>query len=339
LFYEPRFYTLPCTVGTKPGRAADNEQIREHIDTRPAVYRSGGTVEVRVKPPSFDYEAPSTLGDAVSLLDANQFDAKLLAGGQSLMPLLNMRLTRPALLIDLARIPGLDSVREEGGALRVGAMTRQRVLELSETVRAKLPLLHAGVLHISHPQNRNQGTVGGSLAHADPAAELPALSLALNAEFTATGPGGSRTIPARDFFVTYLTTCLEPSEILTEVRWPLLPSRTGWSVQELARRHGDFALAGVIATVTLDAAARCSEARLVLFGVGATPLRMGAAEQMLVGQTLDERRLTDAGRAAAETIEEPLSDVHATAEYRRSLAAVMAKRALTEAAARARAAA
>jgi carbon-monoxide dehydrogenase medium subunit len=292
-----------------------------------------------VKPPSFDYEAPSTLNDAVSLLDANQFDAKLLAGGQSLMPLLNMRLTRPALLIDLARIPGLDSVREESGALRIGAMTRQRAVELSETVRVKLPLLHAGVLHIAHPQNRNQGTIGGSLAHADPAAELPALALALDAEFTTAGPGGSRTVGAREFFVTYLTTCLEPSEILTEVRWPLLPRGTGWSVQELARRHGDFALAGVIATVTLDASGRCSEARLVLFGVGATPLRMSAAEQMLVGQTPDERRFADAGHAAAGAIEEPLSDVHADAEYRRSLAAVMAKRALSEATERARASA
>jgi len=289
-----------------------------------------------VKPPSFDYEAPATLADAVSLLDANQFDAKVLAGGQSLMPLLNMRLTRPALLIDVARIPGLDYVREESGSLRVGAMTRQRTVELSEAVRAMLPLLHAGVLHISHPQNRNQGTVGGSLAHADPAAELPALSLVLDAEFVATGPSGARSIAARDFFVTYLTTCLEPSEILTEVRWPFLPARTGWSVRELARRHGDFALAGVIATVTLDASGRCSEVRLVLFGVGATPLRMTAAEQMLIGQAPDERRFAGAARAAAEAIEEPLADVHASAEYRRSLATVIAKRALCEAAERAR---
>ena len=288
-----------------------------------------------MKPPSFDYEAPETIEQAVKLLDANSFDAKLLAGGQSLMPLLNMRLARPALLIDLARIPALDYVREEGGALRVGAMTRQRTLELSETVRTKLPLLHAGVLHIAHPQNRNQGTVGGSLAHADPAAELPALALALDAELTVVGPQGTRTIAARDFFVTYLTTSLEPSEIVTESRWPLLTARSGWSVAELARRHGDFALAGAVAIVRLDGSGRAAEVRVVLFGVGAKPLRMASAEKHLLGEKPDERSFARAAAQAAGEIEEPLSDVHATADYRRSLAAVLVRRALKEAAARA----
>lgn len=288
-----------------------------------------------MKPPSFDYEAPQTIEQAVALLEGNSFDAKLLAGGQSLMPLLNMRLTRPALLVDLARIPNLDYVREDGDSLRVGAMTRQRSLELSETVRTRLPLLHAGVLNIAHPQNRNQGTVGGSLAHADPAAELPALAVALDAELTITGSAGQRRIGAADFFVTYLTTSLEPSEIVTEIRWPLLPKNAGWSVTELARRHGDFALAGVIAVLGLDGSGRTAEARLVLFGVGAKPLRMSAVERQLVGAKPDERAFAAAGAKAASEIEEPLSDVHATAEYRRALAEVLVKRALTEAARRA----
>jgi carbon-monoxide dehydrogenase medium subunit len=285
-----------------------------------------------MKPPPFEYEAPTTLDQAISLLDENQFDAKLLAGGQSLMPLLNMRLARPALLIDLARIPGFDYLEDQRDALRIGAMTRQRAVELSPLVRERHPLLHAAIRHIAHPQNRNQGTVGGSLAHADPAAELPALALALDAEVTAVGPGGARKIAASDLFVTYLTTSLEPAEILTEVRWPTLRPRTGWSFTELARRHGDFALAGVIALVTLDNAGRCAEARIVLFGVGSTPIRATEDEQALAGETLGPQHFEHVARVAAEAIEEPLSDVHASAEYRLALAETLTRRALDEAA-------
>jgi carbon-monoxide dehydrogenase medium subunit len=288
-----------------------------------------------MKPPSFEYEAPTTLDAAVALLDENQFDAKLLAGGQSLMPLLNMRLARPALLIDLARIPGFDYLEEDKGALRIGAMTRQRAVELSRTVRDKHPLLYAALLHVAHPQNRNQGTVGGSIAHADPAAELPALAVALDAEVTAVGPRGARKVPAADLFVTYLTTSLEPNEIVTEVRWPLLAPRTGWSFLELARRHGDFALAGVVALLALDASGRCAESRIVLFGVSSTPIRASAAEHILVGDKPAPERFEQAARAAAEAIEEPLSDVHASAEYRLSLVQALTRRALSEAGAKA----
>ena len=288
-----------------------------------------------MKPPRFDYAAPRTLGEAVSLLEQHDGEAKLLSGGQSLVPLLNMRLARPAILVDLAKVDGLDHVREQDGALAIGAMTRQRTVELSPVVRVRHPMLHAATLHIAHPQNRNQGTVGGSLAHADPAAELPALALVLDAEMRAVGPNGERTIAAADFFVTYLTTALESSEILIETRFPTLPARSGWSVMEVARRHGDFALAGAMTTMTLDDQGRCATARLVLFGVGATAVRARKAEQMLAGERPERALLERAGQAAGEEIDEPLSDVHASADYRRDLARVLSRRALAEAAARA----
>jgi carbon-monoxide dehydrogenase medium subunit len=288
-----------------------------------------------MKPPRFDYAAPRTLGEAVALLQQHEGEAKLLSGGQSLVPLLNMRLARPAILVDLAKVDGLDHVREQGNSLAIGAMTRQRTVELSPVVKARHPMLHAAMMHIAHPQNRNQGTVGGSLAHADPAAELPALALTLDAEMRAVGPGGERTIGAGDFFVTYLTTALEPTEILIETRFPTLPARTGWSVMEVARRHGDFALAGAMSTVTLDDTGRCASARLVLFGVGATAVRARKAEQMLAGERPDAALLERAARASAEEIDEPLTDVHASADYRRDLAGVLGRRALAEAAARA----
>jgi carbon-monoxide dehydrogenase medium subunit len=287
-----------------------------------------------MKPPIFDYAAPTTLEEAVSLLQAHDGEAKILSGGQSLMPLLNMRLARPELLIDLAKVPGLDYVRDDGGALAVGAMTRQRTVELSDLVRSKHTLVHAATLHIAHPQNRNQGTVGGSLAHADPAAEYPAVALALGARFRASGPNGSREISADDFFVTYLTTSLDPNEVLAEVSFPALPANAGWSFVEVARRHGDFAMAGVVATMTV-AAGKCDDARVVLFGVGATPVRARQAEQMLRGEKPTESLFENAGRKASEEIDEPLSDVHATAEYRRDLARVLTRRALLEAAGRA----
>jgi carbon-monoxide dehydrogenase medium subunit len=194
------------------------------------------------------------------------------------------------------------------------------------------------MLLIAHPQNRNQGTMGGSLAHADPAAELPALAVALDARLDAIGPNGTRTIAAADFFLTYLTTALAPSEILTAVRFPTLPPRTGWSILEVARRHGDFALAGVIAIVGLASEGRIASARLVLFGVGATPIRAAAAEDLLAGATADPALFGRVGSAVADGLDEPLSDVHADADYRRDLARVLTARALAEATVRARAA-
>jgi carbon-monoxide dehydrogenase medium subunit len=288
-----------------------------------------------MKPPPFDYADPRTLGEAVGLLERHEGEAKVLSGGQSLVPLLNMRLARPALLVDLAKVPGLDYVREADGALAIGAMTRQRTVELSPLVATRHPLLHAATRLIAHPQNRNQGTVGGSLAHADPAAELPAVALAVGATLRAVGPAGERTLDVADFFVTYLTTALAPAEILIEARFPTLPARTGWSVMEVQRRHGDFALAGAIATLTLDGGGRCAAARLVLFGVGATPLRAGGAESLLLGEPPDAALFARAAERASEDLDEPLSDVHASAAYRRDLARVLARRAFAEAAERA----
>ena len=291
-----------------------------------------------MKPPVFEYATPSTLAEATALLAQYDGEAKVLSGGQSLVPLLNMRLARPAMLVDLARIPDLDYVRADGDGFAIGGMTRQRTVELAPQIQAQHPLLHAGMLLIAHPQNRNQGTIGGSLAHADPAAELPALALALDATFTAVGPNGTRAIAAPDFFLTYLTTSLEPTEILTAVRFPTLPRRTGWSILEVARRHGDFGLAGVVAIVGLAPDGAIASARLVLFGVGATPIRAAAAEAMLPGRQADPRLFAEVGAKAAADLEEPLTDVHATAEYRRDLARVLTGRALAEATVRARAA-
>jgi carbon-monoxide dehydrogenase medium subunit len=288
-----------------------------------------------MKPPSFEYAAPSTVAEAVSLLQQHGGEAKILAGGQSLMPLLNMRFARPTALIDLRQVADLDGIREANGGLAIGAMTTKRAVERSALVKSRQPLFHGATLWIAHPQIRNRGTVGGSMAQADPAAEYPAVALALDAEFRAAGPGGERSIPAEDFFVTYLTTALDENEVLTEVRVPALPERTGWSIQEVARRHGDFAMVGAAITVTLGGGGRCSDARVVLFGVGPTPLRARGAEQVVSGEAPDEAVFAEAGKKAGEELDEPLSDVHASAEYRRHLAQVLTRRGLAEAAGRA----
>jgi carbon-monoxide dehydrogenase medium subunit len=287
-----------------------------------------------MKPAPFAYFDPSTVEEAVSLLEQQGSEAKLIAGGQSLVPLLNMRLARPTAVIDLNRIDGLSYIREDDGWLAIGAMTRQREVERSELVRTKQPVLYAATKLIAHPQIRNRGTIGGSLAHADPAAEYPALALALGAELRARGPEGERRIAADDFFVTYLTTALEPSEVVTEVRVPVLAARTGWSVLELSRRHGDFALAGVVALLTLAQNGTIEDGRVVLFGVAATPLRATAAEAMLRGERPGEQLFAETGRAASAAVEDGLSDVHASAEYRKHLVSVLTRRALAEAAGR-----
>jgi carbon-monoxide dehydrogenase medium subunit len=288
-----------------------------------------------MKPARFDYVAPETAGEAVSFLRDYEGEAKLLAGGQSLMPLLNMRLARPGLLVDLGRAAGLDYIRESGGGLAIGAMTTKRAVEESALVASRQPLLHAATLWVGHPQIRNRGTVGGSMVQADPAAEYPAVAVALDVELRVLGPAGERSIKAEDFFVTYLTTTLEPDEVLIEVKVPALGERTGWAFQEVARRHGDFAMAGAAVTVTLDAGGECSAARIALFGVGPKAERVRGAEQMVTGERPGEELYRRAGQKAGDGIEEPLSDVHASAEYRRHLAGVLTRRALAEAAARA----
>lgn len=287
-----------------------------------------------MKPPPFGYFDPGAVADVVSLLKEHEGEARILAGGQSLMPLLNMRLARPRVLIDMNRVAGLDYIHEADGGLAVGAMTRQRALERSELVKSRQPLLHAATLLIGHPQIRNRGTIGGSLAHADPTAEYPAVAVALDAELRVVGPEGERIIRAADFFVSYLTTALGPAEVLTEVRLPALPEGSGWSFVEIARRHGDFALVGVATTVTLEGGGSCSASRIVLFGVGPKPVRASRAEELLIGERPSERLLDLAGQKASEECE-PLSDIHASSEYRQHLARVLTRQGLAEAVARA----
>jgi len=290
-----------------------------------------------MKPARFDYVAPASVGEAVSLLSSGGGEAKILAGGQSLVPLLNMRLARPDLLVDIGRIRELDFIRENpGGGLSIGAMTSKRVVEQSPLVLARNPMLQAATAMIGHPQIRNRGTVGGSMAQADPAAEYPAVALAMDVELVAQGPGGERVIAAPDFFVTYLTTCLEPAEVLTEVRVPAIPAGRGWSFQELARRHGDFAMSGAAVLLDLDGKGRCTDTRIVVFAVGDTPLRVREAEALVDGQSPSDAVFAEAAKKVGEAIEEPMSDVHASAEYRRDLAQVLTRRALAEALGRAR---
>jgi CO/xanthine dehydrogenase FAD-binding subunit len=285
-----------------------------------------------LKPPRFDYAAPETLAEAVSLL-AEHADAevKVLAGGQSLMPLLHMRLARPDILVDLNRVPELHYIREEDGVLAIGAMTRKRALEESALVEERQPILLAATRLVAHPQIRNRGTVGGSMAHADPAAEYPALAVLLGVEMRAAGSEGVRTIAAEDFFQGYLTTALAPDEVLAEIRVPALRPGTGWAFLEVARRHGDFALGGAGVTLRRDASGRLSEVRIALFGAGPSPVRPRAVEALLVGELPSERLFEGASRKVAESLEEPISDVHASAEYRRNLAQVLTRRALGEA--------
>ena len=288
-----------------------------------------------MKPAPFDYADPHTVDEAVSLLQEHEGDAKILAGGQSLVPLLNMRLARPGIIVDIGRLAGLDYIRDDGEALAIGAMTSQRSIERSPLVHEQQPLLEAATSYIAHPQIRNRGTFGGSIAHADPAAEYPALAIALDMRMKAAGPNGERVIAAADFFVTYLTTALEPSELLTEIRVPKLPDNSGWSIQEVARRHGDFALAGAIVTLTLADGGSCSDARIALFGVGSMPLRAREAEQLLIGEELNDGLIERAGQRASAEIDEPLADIHATSEFRRHLTGVLTQRGLSEAFARA----
>ena len=288
-----------------------------------------------MKPAPFEYLAPTTVGEAVSALHAYDGEAKLLAGGQSLMPMLNMRLARPGLLVDLGRVQDLDYIRESDGRLAIGAMTTKRTLEESALVESRQPLLHAATVAIGHPQIRNRGTIGGSMAQADPAAEYPAVAVALDATLRAVGPNGERTVEAKDFFVTYLTTALEPGEVLTEVSVPTLDPGSGWSLTEISRRHGDFAIVGAAVTVRLDDAGCCADPRIVLFGVGSTPVRPRGAEDVVRGERPSEDLYQHAGHQVSQELDEPLSDVHASAAYRRHLAEVMTRRALAEAVARA----
>jgi CO/xanthine dehydrogenase FAD-binding subunit len=272
-----------------------------------------------VKPPAFEYLAPVSLEAAVAAL-SNE-DAKVLAGGQSLVPMMNFRLLAPSLLVDISRIPDLAYITEDGDGLRIGAMTRHHAVEMSDVVRQRFPVLHAAMAHVAHLAIRNRGTIGGSLCHGDPAAEWPGLVLLLNAQLKTT----KRTIPAGDFYHGALATDLADDEILIEIQFPGLAPGTGWGFEEMARRSGDFALAAVAATICLSDD-RATEVRIVVIGAHATPLRLTAAEGLLT----DHVSIGAAADAAMQEIS-PDSDLHASADYRRHLVGVLTKRALAAA--------
>jgi CO/xanthine dehydrogenase FAD-binding subunit len=287
-----------------------------------------------MKPPKFDYHAPKSVDEALALLERYGGDAKILAGGQSLMPLLNFRLSRPAALVDLNRIPSLAYIKEAGGQVRLGAMTRQRTIEFSPVVRERLPLLREATRWVGHLPIRTRGTIGGSIAHADPSAEYPAVLTALEGEVVARSPRGERVVKAADLFQTYLTTNLEADEIVVEVRLPAMPAGAGYALEEFARRHGDFAIIGIAAMVVRDGQ-RCKVARLATAGAGPVPVRLRAAEEILERDGLGEAAIEAAARRASELVA-PDSDIHASSDYRRHLTGVLTRRALTRALAAAR---
>jgi aerobic carbon-monoxide dehydrogenase medium subunit len=273
-----------------------------------------------VKPPPFEYHAPASVEEAAAILAEHGDDAKVLAGGQSLIPLLSLRLARPTVLVDLNGVAGLASI-EVDGATTIGAMTRHRTVERSQDVAARVPLLAAAVPYIGHAAIRNRGTIGGSVSHADPAAELPAVALALDAVFTATSAkGGTREIAAVDFFDGYFTTTLAPDEILTSVTFPNAAPGTRVSVQEMARRHGDFAMVAAAVSVA------DGDARIALINVGDRPVRAVEAEAALNGGAA-----ADEVAAIATRDLEPVSDLHASSAYRRHVAGVLVRRAIEEA--------
>lgn len=271
----------------------------------------------------FEYVAPESLAEAVLLLERLGEDAKVLAGGQSLVPLMALRLARPTALVDLGGLVDLRYVTE-GDVLGIGAMTTHRSIEHNEFVKRTCPMVAEAMGHVGHVAIRNRGTVGGSMAHADPAAEWPTLAVALEAEVDVIGGQGRRTIPARDLFLGYLTTALEPDEIITELRLKLPPRGSGSVFMELSRRHGDFGLVGVACVLT-PSDGRIGAARLALMSVGGVPIRVEHAESLLIGQTPSEELLQEVGAAVNEAIE-PASDVHGSESFRRSVATVLAKR-------------
>jgi carbon-monoxide dehydrogenase medium subunit len=282
-----------------------------------------------MKPAAFDYIAPKSVEAAVEALAAANGDGKVLAGGQSLMPLLNFRMTRPAIIVDLMHIPGMSFIELRGDRVVIGAMTRHADLEFSNLVAAKLPVMSAAMRHIAHLAIRNKGTIGGSLSHADPAAELPMLAVFYGATIKVQGPGGRRDIPAEDFFVSALTNCLDPEDIVVEIDFPILSSHTGWAFEEVARRFGDFALACIaVSFELLDN--RIGDARVAVMGVADTPRRLREAEDALRGV----QGGPEAAARFAEVVRScvsPESDIHVSAAYRKNLIGALTERAFAAA--------
>lgn len=288
-----------------------------------------------MKPAPFDYRAPADLGEVLELLAEHGDDAKLLAGGQSLVPAMNFRLARPSLLIDLNGVPDLAYLHETGGELRIGAMTRQRAVERSPLVARQLPLVHETMPFIAHPQIRNRGTFGGSLAHADPAAELPSVVLALGGRFHLRSRSDERWVAAEDFFQGLFETARRPDEILLEVAIPEQRPGGGWAFEEMSRRVGDFAMVGVGVVLELAADGAIAKARIGLVSVSDKPILAPLAANLLLGETPSNELFRAAAETCARQEIDPTDDLHGSAEYRRHLTAVLVRRALERAAARA----
>jgi len=284
-----------------------------------------------MKPPPFSYHDPRTVADAVALLGRME-NAKLLAGGQSLMPMLNMRYVQPDHVIDLNGVDGISHLREAGNALEIGAMTRQRDIEFSDLVRRRCPLMHEAILLVGHRQTRNRGTLGGSLCQLDPAAELVAVAAALDATVGITGPKGRRELPFAEFPAGYMTPALEPDELLTDVRFPLWAKGHGHAFVEFSRRHGDFAVVSAAALLETDRTGRITRASVTIAGTGPAPVRARDVERALVGNKASEKLLRDASESCRRM--DAMGDVHAPAPYRQHLAVVLARRALEKAHAR-----
>jgi carbon-monoxide dehydrogenase medium subunit len=281
-----------------------------------------------MKPAAFEYLSPTTLERVLVSKAEHGDEAKPLAGGQSLIPAMNFRVSQPSILIDLNKLDDMRYIRSENGELRIGAMTTQAEVARSPLVADNQPLIYETMPNIAHPQIRNRGTFGGSLAHADPASELPVVATALNARFKVQSKRGERWIPADEFFITMFTTAIEPDEVLTEIAFPAFPQNTGWAFLEVARRSGDYAMAGVAAVVTLDAESTCQYARLVYLNVGDKAMDAQQAAASLIGEKPTEQVFRAAAQTASEEEIDPFGSVHATPEYQRHLARVLTLRAL-----------
>ncbi|MGC2593091.1 MAG: FAD binding domain-containing protein, partial [Xanthobacteraceae bacterium] len=281
-----------------------------------------------MKPPAFSYHDPRSVADAVALL-ASLDNAKLLAGGQSLMPMLNMRYVLPDHVIDLNRVGGLSYIREQDGALEIGAMTRQRDIEFSDLVRKRCPLMHGAIAQVGHRQTRNRGTLGGSLCHLDPAAELVAVAAALDAKVTVAGKGGARDIDFAAFSVAYMTPALEPDELLIGASFPCWSERHGSAFVEFSRRHGDFAIVSAAALLEEDAAGKVTRASLTLGGLGPAPVRASDVERALIGEIIGDKRLRELCEPLRKL--DAIEDILAPASYRQQLATVLSRRALVKA--------
>jgi aerobic carbon-monoxide dehydrogenase medium subunit len=286
-------------------------------------------------PQSFEYLRPKTLSEAITLLEKHGETAKILSGGQSLIPLMKVRLARPEYIVDINRLPDLQYIKEESGFLKIGALTREAELEASELVRAKYPVILDTARLIADPQVRNMATVGGNLAHGDPANDHPATMLALGAEIVAVGKNGERAIPINEFFLSVFTTALEQGEILTEIRIPIPPSGSGGAYFKLERKVGDFATVGVAAQVTIDATGVCRRAGIGLTNVGPIPIKATRAEQSLIAKNIDGNQINRAANLAAED-SQPSSDLRGPAEYKLAMVRELTKRVLTRARERAR---